>query len=297
MGGRAVQNDQLAEILGKVKKKFLKVVNPDHPLVYRGPNALLSAPGNLCAIFRFTATERRSPIMMLARVISSRLAYPSNARFILIVSPNDGQHAERLCNDFNASFASNSKKLLEFIYESSELGNTTTIPKEIHQSALARFDVAMRLAEMIDKANPNPSPKVELSNATIRKSIQSRGLEYFSDQRYWANDFPIAISTAKKKSLQKSLAHFSALQMLDDYTLDNGIPYRSQGTGIGFLATEQTPWIMQKQRKLMYRAAFSGLVLTPSNSPDILDVLTERAQQVMARQKHFPYVSSFDEYQ
>ena len=76
------------------------VPNPDHPLLIRGPDIIISNKSNLFALFTPSAEERRFPSRLKSRFVLGRLALPSHTRCLLIFEPSDLAVTQYFSNDF-----------------------------------------------------------------------------------------------------------------------------------------------------------------------------------------------------
>lgn len=80
-------NRFLNDLLRQVKQKIDRAViadRPEHPWLYRNPNALIGYQGRLVAIFQPMARERKNPDFLLARLLAARISLPKEAVCIVV---------------------------------------------------------------------------------------------------------------------------------------------------------------------------------------------------------------------
>ena len=126
--------DQLATNLRKLlPHRFIISKHPDHPHLFAGPDLLIGGEGKLCGLF--LAKKSEASDRLLARLIASRLAMPTNMRWAVVVDPRnpdtkatEGKFAQSLAfdkpqTDFERTVAVHfqeiSAKPLEGLYSSS----------------------------------------------------------------------------------------------------------------------------------------------------------------------------------
>ena len=80
-------NQFLFELLQHIKKRVEKAViadRPEHPWLYRNPDALIGYMGRLLAIFQPMKRERKNPDFLLARLLVARTALPKETICVVL---------------------------------------------------------------------------------------------------------------------------------------------------------------------------------------------------------------------
>lgn len=127
-------------------REFRHVVAPDHPLVFKGPDVLLSAPDDICAIFVPTATERKNSAHLGARLIATRLAYPVETRCVLMWGERDFQSAAT--QDFDAKISILNRHAADLLATPDADRLRPAIGDQMRSDTMMRFDRALRASSL-----------------------------------------------------------------------------------------------------------------------------------------------------
>jgi hypothetical protein len=260
---------------------FMCVIEPDHPLLFRGPDALLSNEENLCGLFVPTELEQNEPMLLAGRLIGTRLAYPAGMRCVLLIDGYAGLLG-RYGRDFDGIFRSDDRALIrEFIFAKEERGFTGVFPGSISRDIVERYDAAI-YATYIASRDFQAKSDQPIDERTLEKTppIEVKDWRYIARNRYVIAGMPLSISYAAPKNISRSFAHFAALQLLSDYTLDNGIPYPSRKQSpMGFIVSRRTRIVPNADYKMANAAAFAGLSILPGVDPVFVNFLREKVNE------------------
>lgn len=245
-------------------------------------------PDNLCAIFVPSSSERDNPIHLAARLIATRLAYPSNTRCILLTKPNDERDWSSFYYDFSGFFDVGERKLRDFIHEKGEMGRSQKVPENIHFEAVKKFDDAIRITRLARKLSRIEKMDSRVDSKVIpygSELIYLKGMKYYARNRMSWNGSSISISNARKNNLKKSFSHFGELHLISSYNLDRGVPYPKGESDVGFIVPTKADIHDIDNEKLVHATAFCGLAIIESNDAEKFDMIIEKSKSISARYK------------
>jgi hypothetical protein len=260
------------------------VVHPDHPLIYRGPNALLSGPGSLLAVFYRGTSERAESIRPAAHLIGAKLAYPVDTQFILVDESTPRQRPrsddDQVTHCFDGNFLIGDRGFRDFAPTARSPGKTSAL-ETAQAEATKRFDHASRATRLTLRGNwretTYPASGSERS-VTAGPSLDIR----FGDRwiktrnRYDLDGTPVFVSNAGPQTLRTSLSRFAELQLLSGCRLDNGVPYTTATEATAFVLTKGIEFAVPSNSKLIYATAFADLGIAPDDNIEVLHEFRRR---------------------
>jgi hypothetical protein len=262
-----------------------KSLRPTIPFFSRGPDVLISAPGNICAIFVPTHAERRNAAHLAARLISTRLAYPQETRCILLRSEDN---LERFfAHDFDAQISLRDPFANRRL-ASPEGGAKPAFSDQVREETVLRFDRALRASLLSYKwrsrFREGPPVRSEADQwRDLRSVLQRLTTADFREQtlrqrgRYSFRDVPVVIARSQSRSaLLKRARSAAELQFVSDFGLDNGIPYRRSTADIAIFVSSHWGETFDENSKGVVASAFAGIAIAPSGDPDIVQTFIEK---------------------
>lgn len=256
------------------------VYKPEHPLLLRGPDALVSGPGNLCAFFVPNGWEIDNPAHLATRLISSRLALPEHCRTVLLVDGAEGAFFP-LERDFGLFTSLDDSALTKFIGDSSDFGAARRMERKIQAGVLKTYDTALTLTEQsyrITRTKRSSSPpelsrRVHSNNKS--STLESGVLKYSPRNRIEIEGRPMSFLSGKNRNnVIQQLMFAASGAILERYTLDTGIPYPKEKPvhlAISSVAAEA----IDMRGKYAHGAAFSGTSLIPTDDLETIQSVIE----------------------
>ena len=273
------------------RPNFNLVVDPDHPLIFDGPDALLSAPARLWAIFHLKSGQG-DPVRLSARILATKLAYPISTQFILVEDSEQPLESwDTASRSFDGHFFIGDRLLRDF-EDSTRSSIAAEAAEQARTQAIVRFDHALRATKLTSRGNWRSTGRIA---ANPRISVTDRPAEevHFgahrirSKSRYDLDGIPVFISNARDQSLRQSLSRFASLQLLSDYGLDNGVPYATGTSDTGFVLTRGIDFAVPSDPKLLYATAFAGLGIAPDDDVELLRGFRDRLASFEAAQDRY----------
>jgi hypothetical protein len=123
------------------------VLRPDHPLLLRGPDALVGGNNNLCAVFFPHALEHNNPAHLASRLIASRLALPVHCRTLLVMDERDEPRFEALAANFSLISTKRDRSLRSFLRDNQDFGKSGPMDRKIQELANRTFDATLSLSD------------------------------------------------------------------------------------------------------------------------------------------------------
>jgi len=266
-------------------REFRQVIGPDHPLLFKGPDVLISAPGNIAALFVPTRAERKNAAHLGARLIATRLAYPQETRCVLV--RNDENLEESFVHDFDAQISLSdpfANRQIAF----PEGGAKPALPDQLWEETVFRFDQALRASLLSYKwrhrysEGPGAAPDTDRWRQ-LGSVLQHRSLADFRDRtlrqrgRYSFREVSVVISRSQNRSALLQRAKTAAeLQFISDFGLDNGIPYRRSSHDIAIFVSSRWSETFNENSKAVVASAFAGIAIAPSEDPAIVETFIEK---------------------
>lgn len=276
----------LAHLLRReLSNEFIVVANPDHPLLIRGPDLLVSTNRTITAIFIPLATERTSWNLLRARLTLSRLALPAHTRCILLAEPNDHPLATSLTNDFADVIEWSARtNIVQLISNANFVGRHRDVPPEIIGDAQIRFANAMTVmrlgARLVSKPFSAAFDEKFIDRPAISSAIRRPSRRPIINRQ----TFTIGLDGIAIAELSDSNVDTSAVRNLvydqtaHVYSLDNGIPYpKSEPSGIAVI--QDWPTRTRDSEKLILAAAFGGWAFVLEETRNELPRFAKRLRQ------------------
>lgn len=249
--------------------------HPDHPLLLRGPEALIGGEGNLVAVFAPQKTEELNPAHLVSRLISARLALPSETRTILILKVDQTSRFGDIERHFSLTTSAHDQYLRKFLDDARDYGNTEPMNRKIQVQANQDFDLALRITEYSYREN-----RIAARSASDRKAIPRRreSHEIRSGQVKFtpANNFIIdgestwSITGTRRSDVVRQLKFATSGNLLRTYELDRGIPY-PRAQAISLAMAERADEVLPVRGKSIFGSAFAGVAIVPTSDEAILE--------------------------
>ena len=211
MGSLTIDRSEVLRRLGDIRLSAADIVpRPDHPYLMQGPDALLASEGRLWSIFIPHSRERTVPQDLLVRQGLVRLALGPTSRSALMLQPGAKNPLSR--NDEH--------NFEELIYAD-----------RIRQS-LVRLASGPRFRHMHVDAWRAPMERMHRilsdSHYLARKRQETDAIGTLVSQDIKNIDDHIVrleSKTATRQELRKSLLDAMRRSFMDEFSLDNGVPY------------------------------------------------------------------------
>jgi hypothetical protein len=140
-------DNHLIRVLQELVPKNELVIQPDHPLLLRSPDALVGGEANLCAIFTPQRIEERNPAHLASRLMAARLALPQHCRTLLLLQEVQEDRMAKLSDQFGLVAAANDKTFGKFVQDRGDFGGSRAMSPEIQERANRVFEVALYVSE------------------------------------------------------------------------------------------------------------------------------------------------------
>lgn len=273
------------------------VLGPRHPLLFRGPQALFSQPGNLCAIFSPMADERANGAHLAARLIDARLALPIECRMILVLSDSDDQdQAHLLRRDFNLVVTSGDRALGAFLRNTADRGAAETQDRATKDVAMGRFGVALTTSQRVFR-EARTSFRKEAATLFPRTDRRARRDIFDSDSglsdyayrprnRFDTEFGTVSFLEAKGRAgLSRQLRSAVDSHLLDAWKLDAGVPVPIASDTHVAAATHGLE-LFRVRENMLIAAAFAGVAVSPTTRSDVVEYAFRTAK--MAKAEAYP---------
>ena len=212
-------------------KGFIKVVSPDHPFTFDGPDILLSDTAGLIAVFKIRPNEEKNQIKLISRLTNSLIAYPAETQMLLLLDSKTEDSYSR----FEKSFFS---KLIEEkdLRKSRAIlrdKKPSFILKEIKQIQRRLFNTQSQIQR--DNVDYIRKTKFERKEITEIKELKNKATYYdkYSQKEVVvkANIYEYENSFYGSKKLSNSssdiveLRPYYEFSINKEFSVDNGVPY------------------------------------------------------------------------
>jgi hypothetical protein len=265
---------ELNRLLRNELSEFVVATVPDHPLLMRGPDFLIGGDSTLTAVFSPSKAEQRDNRLLANRLTLSRLAMPPHSRNILLLPEEpQGLDGGKFSDDFAAVIEWRDRSEISKIARDSEFeGSQREIPKEIQRAAMRQFSDVMQITSVMRYLDERRKHDfIESENDNLSKNI-------------YLNEDNIAIVNIKKGNINsKKIQSLINKQVSASYSLDNSVPYPSDGMYYGLAMVEDLPEFRSDPDKLLRAAAFGGWAIVSDRqrnaAPELLKRLAVRREQ------------------
>jgi hypothetical protein len=281
------------------------VIEPDHPLVFDGPDVLLSTPGNITALFVPNFVEKKNPARLGSRLIATRLAYPTETRCVLVQLEHD--LADTFRYDFDLLISGHDRSAASRLVNRGEV--RPTIGDDLQRNTIRRFDRALR-ASLLSYKWQRAYERSERRPPSLEgdlwsdwgASLESHGPIAFRDRglrqkhRYLLHQVPVVLAGQKSKAaLLKQTRYTADLQFLSDFGLDNGIPYpKTDGENITVLVADDWSNHFDETSKAVVATAFAGVAIAPAAAKEIVEAFIDKLPK-LRRTIEPDSISTFDD--
>ncbi|MEX0805796.1 MAG: hypothetical protein WD688_21125 [Candidatus Binatia bacterium] len=291
----------LSSIERRLSKDFIVSSRPDHPHLFDTPDIIVGGRGILSAVFVPKARELKNPEMLLARLIATRLAFPSNTRCFFITIP-------LLTDEFSATVTEHFDKLFKledsgrFVESLSDVevtGTTRAVPAEIRKQAQKRYELLLRVANLRHGRQPSGADPRELL-ISLRQSVAENTFPLLSPA---FSRSPLGVRTERPRNLlnyhgseigivpiangqlkSDSISELCAYSFGSSYGLDRGIPYLGRKISPNILLVNRWPERGRDPFKPVRAAAFAGWAFTAAQDSEDVTLLADRLQKIFAHQ-------------
>jgi hypothetical protein len=276
---------------------FRQIIYPESHLIFRGPDAVLSAPHNICALFLPNALERKNPAHLASRLIATRLAYPAETRCVLV--PDSEKSDWDLQKDFDVSLPASNRNLIEFIRTPEETGKPPA--DAFRQNTIDRFDRALRTSllsyrlQRFEARRPlaerrRPIQKTEAFVSDTRIDFRHGAIR--QRDRYLFHDVPLILATGRRQNaLLRRTRSTADAQFIFDYGLDNGALYPRRSSQVALLVVDHWASLFDESSKAVMAAAFAGIALAPATDPEEIEMFITKTRTIKG-----PSENAFDDF-
>jgi hypothetical protein len=270
----------------ELPEKFMIVQNPDHPLLIRGPDILLTTSQTIMAIFMPLAAERRAYGLLKSRLTLSRLALPTHTRCILVFETKDHNIAKHFANDFADVLEWSSRSnVISIASDSGFVGRHRDVPPEIIGDAQTNFANAMTVMRLGARLTANPlsaafDERFIDKRSSIRSVIRRGSRRPIIDRKTFSKDHE-GVAFAELSDFDVDTPTVRDLvydQIEHTYSLDNGVPYATSEPS-GIAVVRDWPTRTRDSEKLILAAAFGGWAFVLEEIRDRLPRFADRLQQ------------------
>jgi len=246
-----------------LSRNFLIVPNPDHPLLIRGPDVLVSAERSIFAIFTPSARERHSHLLLKSRLILCRLALPPHARCVLVIEAGDEFLEQLFTNDFAEIIKWSARsEIVRIIENRNFVGRHKDIPTGIATETQVRFGNAMSVMRTVAGLSHRPFSAAFGDEGYI-EAFETRpvsGIRIHPRRPTISRDTVDLEGVAFSEMSDIGADTTTIRNLVDDqaayvYALDNGMT-REEPAGMALI--NDWPIGYRDPNKLIHAAAFAG---------------------------------------
>ncbi|RVJ45852.1 hypothetical protein CN176_03445 [Sinorhizobium medicae] len=266
------------------------VVRPDHPLILRGPDALVGGAENLCAIFEPQSIELQNPSHLVTRLISARLALPRYTRTVLLLKRGQEARFSALEKEFGLTTDRADRALSSFLTSSRDFGRSRPMDPDSQASAIKSFERSMEIVnfayrlERTVTARRGKSPPIS-GEMPLHRRLSIGPFHYSPRNRVSIEGVEASILHARSRSnLARQLNATLTGHLLETYYLDNGVPYPKGAMFTRMAAVAEADELLDHRSKQVYAAAFLGTALIPATSDVVLETASHYRDAVSGAQ-------------
>lgn len=261
------------------------VFNPDHPLLLRGPDALVSYGTALCAVFEPHSLEERNPAHLASRLIASRLALPRSTRTLLVLTRSQEPRFTEVEGQFGLTTNRSDQSLRRFL-RSDDFGRTLPVERDTFALVGKRFDAAMevtRFAFFLNRRVDDESRVTRrFSEKPIRRRIAMNGLHYAPRNRALVNGVEASLIGARSKhNFVRQVNAALSGNLLDTFYLSGGVPVEKAAHNHA-VVVEHGETMLSLHSKEVYASAFSGTAVVAGSSDEVLRETMEHFKERFA---------------
>jgi hypothetical protein len=275
-------NRKVKDLLNSLASTYSVVSNPDHPLLLRGPDALVSDYGYLAAVFTLSSRALRNPNSLLVRLAISRYALPQTTRSVLLAEQAGNQDMDLLRDNFHAVLVGEEHRDLERIirYRETGLGRSGEIPQQLRARYLSQYWVALEQSRRAFAREPSSPQWIqrggeEPHDAPRAFRVPSWGLggrATVSKKLFTTHDGQslIAELPSRRGAWRAAAEKVIEYRTRGLYKLDRGVMHGNDPSGPSLLLSRNVDATSWDPRKLRRAAAFGGWTLVPGNETPTL---------------------------
>ena len=293
-------NDTLRRLVStlerRLPKEFIVSVRPDHPHLLESPDIIVGGRGVLSAIFVPKARELQNPEILLARLIGSRLAFPSEIRCFLTATPLIADDFSLAVSEhFDRSFElTDLIHLIESIQEIEGREISRSVPAQIRNQARNRYQLLFNVANLRHRIRPIGANPRELL-ISLRDRVPHEDFDLMAlplafpwsvlktrrpkDSLNYRGCEIATVSLIRQRINFEVLTELCTYSLTRSYGLDRGIPYIGREINPNILLVNRWPEEGQDPLKAVRAAAFAGWALTAAETPEEIVSLTDRLQR------------------
>ncbi|MBY5635206.1 hypothetical protein HFO39_10480 [Rhizobium leguminosarum] len=258
------------------------LVQPDHPMLLRAPDALIGGSETVTAIFEPHAIEEQNPAHLATRLISARLALPRKTKTVLILTRSQQAVFSALEKHFALCSTRSDRSLRVFLNDESDFGSTKPMEREQQTVATKAFDMAMEAARYAFYLNRREEFDVSPSEEPIRKrtltrSISNGDFRYQPRNRAVVDGFETSILSARTTGgVTRQLNATLTGSALEVFTLENGVPHHRPNAVTHIAIAEGARRVLNPTSKAIYASALLSTVLIAPATPTVVPMTLER---------------------
>lgn len=250
------------------------VSRPDHPLLLRGPDALVGVEDSLCAVFEPHGLEERNPAHLATRLIASRLALPRSARTLLVLSRRQESRFAAIANQFSLT-TNRSDQSLRLFLRSHDFGQTRPLELESFVAGQKRFDAAMEVTRFAFFLNRRSSESLRAGklfrDTRVSRRLSLKGLHYDPRNRVVVQGIETSLLTAESKSnLIRQVNSTLSGNVLESFDLVEGLPQEKSTYRHSAVASAGEK-LLDLRSKAVYAAALTGTAVIFGSKAEVIE--------------------------
>lgn len=264
------------DFLGEIVPRNQIVFRPDHPLLLRGPDALIGGPENICAVFEPHSIEFQNPAHLITRLMSARLALPRFARTVLILGRDEEMRFSGLESEFGLTTNRSDRSLRRFLSSPTDFGNSRPMEFGVQASAGKSFDRSMAIVnfayrlERVTTDTIEKAPAFKVERVLSRKSSTGQ-FHYRPRNRVSVDGVEASLLSARNRpNLARQLSATISGHLLDTYALDSGVPYPKRIMHTHMAVAVGGADLVTVRGKEVQAAAFLGIALLPTDKSNVV---------------------------
>ena len=285
--------DSIAKSLANKDNRLIVAVEPDHPLLFSGPDLLAGWDGRLATLYLPKVRELRKPDLLLARLAIARLALPATMRAALLIGNLEGSEllGGLVHRDFDEVIDINEQpSVVRFVLDrQNRRSEDISTLQNIKRGAIARFETLYSFSyeQFLDGKRGASKAEIIESFPGIRSlsdplSWTGRAGTSKLPQLYQAEDATVSFLQLGKRSTLEKMRPFCIASLMLNYSLDSGIPYPRSYT-LNMMFSETVPVSQFDPLKPIRAAAFAGWAVSTVESGEEaqrqIDELKQRASE------------------
>lgn len=250
------------------------VSRPDHPLLLRGPDALVGVENSLCAVFEPHSLEERNPAHLATRLIASRLALPRSARTLLVLSRRQESRFAAIATQFSLT-TNRSDQSLRLFLRSHDFGQTRPLELESFVAGQKRFDAAMEVTRFAFFLNRRSNESIRAGKpfreTRVSRRLSLKGLHYDPRNRVVVQGIETSLLTAESKNnLIRQVNSTLSGNVLESFDLVEGLPQEKSTYRHSAVASAGEK-LLDLRSKAVYAAALTGTAVIFGSKAEVIE--------------------------